>query len=516
MHDVAVVGGGHNGLVSSVLLAKAGLKVCVLEKRSHVGGAATSREIFPGTGAMLSEYAYLVSMLPDQLRRTLGLHAETRERRIASFTPEIRSGRHVGLLHSNESAERTAQSFSEFTGTAKDYDGFSDFYERTGEVARAIAPTLLEPLRSRADLQREFHENGLKGAWDMMFERPIEEGIETRMENDTVRGVVYTDANIGVMPLPQDPAMLQNKTLLYHVIGNGDGKWKVPVGGMGAITTELRKKAEDLGVEFRLDADVKKIRPGNPHEIAYSGRRGGTAKVEARFVLSGVPPSTLARLTGAKAPPRDDEGSVFKVNMLLDELPTAKGDVASEDAFNGTFHLDEKFTQIQGTGIEARTGKIPTNPPGEVYCHTLTDRSILPRKSKQHTLTLFGLNVPYRAFSRRNNNVLRASTMETYLTSLGKHLETPIKDALARDDAGNLCVEAKTALDIEDELGMPQGNIFHGGLSWPFAERKGEVGTWGVETAFERIYVCGSGARRGGCVSGIPGYNAAMKVLGTR
>jgi len=77
-------------------------------------------------------------------------------------------------------------------------------------------------------------------------------------------------------------------------------------------------------------------------------------------------------------------------------------------------------------------------------------------------------------------------------------------------------VEAKTALDIEDELGMPQGNIFHGGLSWPFAERKGEVGTWGVETAFERIYVCGSGARRGGCVSGIPGYNAAMKVLGTR
>jgi phytoene dehydrogenase-like protein len=99
------------------------------------------------------------------------------------------------------------------------------------------------------------------------------------------------------------------------------------------------------------------------------------------------------------------------------------------------------------------------------------------------------------------------------LQGLNQYLAEPIEDCLARDEAGNLCLEAKSPLDIETALNMPQGNIFHNALSWFFSEAKAEEGSWGVETAYERIYVCGSGARRGGAVSGIPGHNAAMKVL---
>jgi len=92
-------------------------------------------------------------------------------------------------------------------------------------------------------------------------------------------------------------------------------------------------------------------------------------------------------------------------------------------------------------------------------------------------------------------------------------LAEPIEDCLWRDAAGKPCVEAKTPLDLEAELGLPAGHIFHRDLAWPFAGDAGQVGQWGVETAHERVLLCGAGAVRGGGVSGIPGHNAAMKVL---
>jgi phytoene dehydrogenase-like protein len=150
-----------------------------------------------------------------------------------------------------------------------------------------------------------------------------------------------------------------------------------------------------------------------------------------------------------------------------------------------------------------------------MYCHSLTDPSILSdelRAAGAHTLTLFGLHMPARVFRADPAGAKRAAVAAT-LKSVNSALAEPLEDCLALDADGEPCLEAHSPVDIEAELAMPGGNIFHRDLSWPFAESDEEVGRWGVETAHPNVWLCGAGARRGGCVSGIPGYNAAQAVL---
>ena len=158
---------------------------------------------------------------------------------------------------------------------------------------------------------------------------------------------------------------------------------------------------------------------------------------------------------------------------------------------------------------------MPEKTPCEVYCHTLTDDSILApdlREQGYHTMTLFGLDAPWSLFARDNKN-MRREAEKKFLGSVNQWLEEPIETCLAVARDGRPCIESKTPVDIEDALGMYRGNIFQNALTWPFAETRGQVGTWGVETDYENVFFCGSSALRGGAVSGIPGHNAAMKVL---
>ena len=164
---------------------------------------------------------------------------------------------------------------------------------------------------------------------------------------------------------------------------------------------------------------------------------------------------------------------------------------------------------------QATEGIVPATPPGEVYCHTLTDPSILSptlQAEGYHTLTVFGLDAPWRLFQeKREANKLEFT--RRYVAGLNAWLAEPLEDCLARAKDGSPCLEAKSPFDLEAELGHPLGNIFHRAPQWPFAENEDEVGSWGVETEFNNVFFCGSSARRGGAVSGIPGHNAAMKVL---
>ena len=152
-----------------------------------------------------------------------------------------------------------------------------------------------------------------------------------------------------------------------------------------------------------------------------------------------------------------------------------------------------------------------------MYCHTLTDDSILAPKLREqgfHTMTLFGLDAPWSLFARDNEN-MRREAEKRFLASINQWLDEPIEDCLAVARDGRRCIESKSPVDIEDALGMYHGNIFHNAPTFPFAARKEQVGTWGVETEYENVFLCGSSALRGGAVSGIPGHNAAMKILET-
>lgn len=531
-YDVVVVGGGHNALVAAAYLGRAGLSVQMLERGGEVGGAAVSGRVFPGVEARLSRYSYLVSLLPDRIVADLGLRVALRSRPVASFTPVRRGSEHVGLLVERTPGPATADSFRAFTGGDGEYAAWQAFYDQAEQVARAVAPTLLEPLLPPAEARRR-----MGGAlWDRFVARPLGEAVEADFRDDTVRGVVLTDALIGTFAAAHEPDRRQNRCFLYHVVGNGTGEWRVPVGGMGAVTAELARAARESGAELVTGAEVVGVAvDGHGGEVTY--RHDGVERVAAaRYVLAGVAPAVLDRLRGRTGPA--PEGSQMKINMVLDRLPRLRSGHDPAVAFAGTLHVDEGYAALADAHAAAASGILPDPLPGEVYCHTLTDPTILaPDLAARgvHTLTLFGLHTPARLFADADADAgagaVRDEAVRRHLAGLDAHLTEPISDCLARDAEGRPCIEAVSPCDLETSLALPGGHIFHGDLSWPWADDAdaddvpggpgpgdqggpaGEPGAWGVETDVANLFVCGAGARRGGGVSGIGGHNAAMAVL---
>jgi phytoene dehydrogenase-like protein len=364
---------------------------------------------------------------------------------------------------------------------------------------------MLEPLVSRGEMRRRV---GDDATWEALFERPLGEAVEAAFADDVLRGIVVTDGLIGTFASAREASLRQNRCFLYHVVGNGTGAWDVPVGGMGALTAELARCAAEAGAELVTGAEVHAIEAdGRRAEVRYEG--GATT---CRHVVAACAPAVLDRLLGRSDGERP-EGAQLKVNMLLSRLPRLRDrSVPPQDAFAGTFHVNETYAQLESAFTAARAGEVPSPVPCEIYCHSLTDRTILGPDVDGHTLTLFALHTPARLFERDRAARAREALAAT-LASLNSVLDEPIEDCLLRTPDGAPCLEAKTPLDLEDELAMPRGNIFHRDLAWPFAEHEDEEGAWGTETGIANVQLGGAGARRGGGVSGIPGRNAAMAIL---
>jgi len=511
-YDVVVVGGGHNGLTAAAYLARAGRSVLVLERLDHVGGAAVSAQAFPGVDARLSRYSYLVSLLPRQVVDELGLPLRLVRRRYSSYTP-IPGATGQGLLIDNADERATARSF-ERIGAAGDHRAWQRFGAMTHHVAQRVFPTMTEPLRSADEVRALVDDDD---AWHALTGAPLAELLESTFTDDTVRGVALTDALIGTFAAAGSPSLQQNRCFLYHVIGGGTGDWDVPVGGMGAVTGALESAAVAAGADVVTRAEVTAVDPAG--EVTWVDDDGGSHAVGAGHVLAGCAPATLARLLGEQDAGDPPEGSQLKVNMLLRRLPRLRdASVDPAAAFSGTFHVNEGYGQLQTAYDEAAAGRLPTLPPCEIYCHSLTDSSILGptlRGSGAHTLTLFGLHQPARLFAA-DNEAARSAALAATLRALDEVLAEPIEDCLLQTPAGEPCLEVRTPLDLQADVGLPGGNIFHRDLRWPWAETPEDVGRWGVETEHPRVLVCGAGARRGGGVSGIPGRAAAMAVLGAR
>lgn len=517
-YDVVILGAGHNGLVAAAYLVRAGLSVLLLEKNDYIGGATTSQRIFPDYDARLSRYAYLVSLLPYKIIEDLGLKLELRRRAIASCTPYVNHAHHGALLLSNVDEEVSRRSMFELTGNDTEYDGLKRFYTLPRVFAERVWDSMLEPLISKDEMARRFKVDQIsREAWRSLVEEPLGNAVERYLRNDLVRGLVFTDAKVGVFTFPHDPSLLQNRCFLYHLIGNKTGEWKVPVGGMGAVSFELERAARKSGAEMLTNVHIDALHVTGKMRTVEFRVNEKNETVEARFLLVNFGRNVLAKFTGRFfQPDRIDEGSVFKINMLLNRLPKLKAQkIPATEAFCGTFHSDEGYEQMNVSYDQAADGMLPEKTPCEIYCHTLTDDSILGpglREQGFHTMTLFGLDAPWSLFAR-DNHEMRREAEEKYLGSINQWLEEPIESCLAVAGDGKPCIESKSPVDIEDELGMYHGNIFHNAPTFPFAERKDQVSRWGVETEYDNVFFCGSSALRGGAVSGIPGHNAAMKVL---
>ena len=241
------------------------------------------------------------------------------------------------------------------------------------------------------------------------------------------------------------------------------------------------------------------------------------SRYQAPFILANCAPTVLQSLLGYQ--PSTPEGSQIKINLLVRRLPRFRSGIDPRIGFGGTLHLGQGYGRLEQAFEEAASGRIPDPLPCEVYCHTLTDPSIMSAELQSagyHTLTLFGLHTATRLFVTDPSGA-RTQARRAALRALQAVLAEPLEDCLAVDAQGRPCMEVMSPLDIEAELGMPGGHIFHGDLSWPWladdAIATNAAERWGVATDHPGILLCGSGAARGGAVSGLGGHNAAQAVI---
>ena len=219
--EIAVIGGGHNGLVAATYLARAGYRVSIFEARSELGGAVASKEVFEGVAARLSRFSYLVSLLPNSIIEELGLRLELRSRQVRSYTPVDSAG----LLIERQEGRATRDSFRALTGDDREYQAWSEFEAGLRELAAVIEPTLTEPLPRAAELRARVDQE----LWSSVVERPLGQLIEARFADDTVRGVVLTDAMIGTFSVgARSVAATEPLLPLSH-----DRQWRWRVEGAG-------------------------------------------------------------------------------------------------------------------------------------------------------------------------------------------------------------------------------------------------------------------------------------------
>jgi phytoene dehydrogenase-like protein len=506
MTDVVVIGAGHNGLIAACYLAREGLQVRVLEAANQVGGAAISAQVFPGVDARISKYSYLISLLPEHIQRDLDVRIPTVRRQVSSYTPDPADPTR-GLAVPVHDPMWFAKQVEALTGSTSDALAWASFYGRIAEFAEPLFDSLTAPLQSPDSIRAMVGDS----AWQDFFEQPLGQIIEASIKSDLLRGVIFTDGLIGTFAHARELTLHQNLCFLYHVIGRGTGDWDVPVGGMGAFTQALAQRAQSLGVRIDTATPVRAVQSG---VVETDDER-----IETTWILANCTPHTLDELRGRSPASIEgsDAGAQVKVNMVLKRLPRlAQTDMNPEHAFSGTFHVNENYSQLGRAYAQASAGTLPDPLPLEVYCHSLTDPSILGpelQASGAQTMTVFALHTPHHLFVR-DNATMRDMARDAVLASLNSVLAEPIEDCLLIDGNGEPCIETNTTVDVQDSLRIPTGNIFHTPLDWPFALTDAEVGTWGVETDDPRIVLCGSGARRGGGVSGIPGHNAASHVLG--
>ena len=499
------MGAGHNGLVAAAYLAKAGKSVLMLEAADEIGGATASVRAFKEYDALLSRYSYLIALLPDQIVKDLGLKFETISREVSSFTPYKKNEKDFGLHISRVWDKQTEDSFIELTGSEDEGRAWQEFYSDVEKFAQKMAPTFLQPLRTRAEMKALVAQDS---TWDALIEKPMSEVVQSKFKDDLIRGVVLTDALIGTFVSAD--SIQSNICFLYHLVGNGTGEWKVPRGGMVALVNELERVVRSLGVEIKIGAEVTGIST-DADGVTVQTKSG--ENFTAEFLLSNAAPAHLDRIRGRKSE-SSLSGSQLKVNMLLRTLPRLKSGADPLKAFSGTFHINESYTELEDAYSTAKNGEIPKHAPSEMYCHTLTDPSILSQELAQLgylTLTLFGLHTPAELFEADPESSKKIALQRCF-DALNAYLIDPIESVLAKNSDGTLCVEVKSPLDLEKDVRLPGGNIFHRDLTFPFKE-EGDTQTWGVETDDPRIFICGAGAQRGGGVSGIPGHNAAMAVL---
>jgi phytoene dehydrogenase-like protein len=507
--DAIVVGGGHNGLVAAAYLAKARLRVLVLERRPIVGGACVTEEIHPGF--RVSTLAYTSGLLRPEIKADLELAKFGLEEHVydpALFLP-FPDGRHI--LYRPDAAwnEKQVAAFSKADAAA--LPRYEQFWE---EFAELVEPTLLAPPVGLADLAAFVTTPEAEDFLRRTMLMSISDVLDDFFESDEVKVSLATGAVAGTMAGPRTPGTAF--VLGHHTLGNIDGvrgAWGWPRGGMGAITQALAASAKALGADIRTGADVRRI-------VVKDGRAVGVeladgSRIDAKAVLSNADPKrTFLRLVDPEALPDafvravgriKMDSSSFKLNLALKELPNFEAMPGTRPGpqHRGIVDIAPSLDYLERAYDDAKRGRPSQEPFLEFVMQSANDPTVAP--PGKHTLTVSAKFAPFDVAGgswategeRFADRVL--DTLEAYTPNLRRAI---------------LATTFITPADMEREYGLTRGDVFHGMILPSQMLSFRPVPGWAqYRTPVRGLYLCGAGAHPGGGVIGAPGHNAAHAVL---
>ena len=520
--DVVVIGGGHNGLVCAFYLARAGLKVTVLERRGVVGGAAVTEEFH--AGFRNSTASYTVSLLNPKVIADMDLPGhglQVVERRLSNFLPlNDRDYLAVG-------AGRTAQEVAKFS--TRDAGRLADYERRLeaiAEVLRALvleAPPNLEQgwaeglreLLKGAGVARRLGRLDLTAQRDLLalFAQSAGDWLDGWFESDPIKACFGFDGVVGNYASPYSPGSAY--VLLHHVFGEVNGKkgaWGHALGGMGAITQTMAKACAAVGVDLRTGSGVREL-------IAEKGRAAGVVTeagetIRARTVVSNLHPKLLfERLVDPALLDADFKerigryrsgSATFRMNVALSELPRFACLPEPGDHLTAGIIMAPSLDYMDRAFMDARSHGWSQAPIVEMLIPSTLDDSLAPEG--RHVASLFCQHAAPTLPDGRSWDDCREEVADLMIASVDAYAPGFKASVLGRG--------ALSPLDLEREFGLVGGDIFHGQLALDqlFSARP-VLGQGSYRSPVPGLYLCGSGTHPGGGVTGAPGHNAAREVL---
>ncbi|NOZ38777.1 MAG: NAD(P)/FAD-dependent oxidoreductase [Planctomycetes bacterium] len=531
-YDAIIIGGGHNGLVCAAYLAKAGRKVCVLERRHVLGGCAATEELWPGY--RVSTAAYVISLFQTQIIRELRLKEyglKILPRSPSSFTP-LPDGRSLTMGPDAALNQREISKFS-----PKDAAAYPRYEALLEHIAATLEPTLSEAAPDPLPLPEGWRKIGLgkklrdgkkllkmynamkalgadlPAAVEILTgaARPI---LERWFETEVLKATLATDAIIGAFTSISSPGSAY--VLLHHVMGEAGGArgvWGYVEGGMGRLSDAIAKACEDMGVEIRREAPVHSIQTDS-HGTCGVGLEDGS-QLTARCVASSVDAHlTFEKLLSPDVLPAEFRDAVAKidyasasakVNLALSEPPqfTCLPSSGVAPHHHGTMHIGPSLDYLDRAYDDAKYGRPSNEPILEMTMATSVDSTIAP--DGKHLLSMFVQYAPYN-LAEGNWDDIKESFGDRCVEMLARY---------APSIAGTIeHRQVLSPLDLERTFGITGGNIMQGAMSPHQLYCFRPVAGWADHrTPVPGLYLCGAASHPGGGVMGACGANAAQEIL---
>ncbi|MBB3860359.1 phytoene dehydrogenase-like protein [Novosphingobium hassiacum] len=523
-YDALIIGGGHNGLVCAFYLARAGMKVRVLERRHVIGGAAVTEEFHPGFRN--STASYTVSLLQPKVIAEMALHDHgyrVIERQISNFFPF-----EDDYLKLGGGPGRTQAEFARFSNA--DALAYPDYDAALGRIAQVLRDIALKCPPNVGGGMRSLLAAAQQG-WPLanldtttqrdllaVFTKSARDFLDVWFENDRVKSAFAFDAVVGNYAGVSTPGSAY--VLLHHVFGEVNGKpgaWGHAIGGMGAITQAMARACEKVGVEISLEAPVARVLVNNGK--AAGVKLEGGEELYAPIIAANVGPALLYRQLIDSSDLDEDfnrrikgykTGSgTFRMNVALSELPDftvlpgktqAEHHTAGIIIAPGMDYMDKAFIDAQQFGWSKQ-------PIVEITIPSTVDDSLAPPGC--HVASLFCQQFAPELPDGRSWDDCREEVADLIIDTVTAHAPNFKASVIAR--------QIHSPLDLERKFGLIGGDIFHGtmGLDQIWAARP-VLGHGDYRSPIKGLYMCGSGTHPGGGVTGAPGRNAATEILRDR